>query len=110
MRRALLVLVAAPALAGCAADPALAASLANATRPSRLPKVVACWEKEFEAGGFSVERSETVLRPANTIELDADGLGKIVRLIDALEELDDVQKVSANFEADEAAMEAVFGG
>lgn len=52
MRRALLalalVVVAAPALAGCAADPALAASLANAMRPARLPKVVACWEKEFE--------------------------------------------------------------
>ncbi len=48
MRRALLALALAPALGGCAADPALAASLANATRPSRLPKVVACWEKEFE--------------------------------------------------------------
>ncbi|MFO0762877.1 MAG: hypothetical protein U0359_40955 [Byssovorax sp.] len=35
------------ALGGCAGDPALAASLANAARPSRMPKVVACWEKEF---------------------------------------------------------------
>ena len=49
MKRALasLLLLAAPALAGCAGDPALAASLANAARPSRLPRVVACWEKEF---------------------------------------------------------------
>lgn len=49
MKRALasLLLLAAPALAGCAGDPALAAGLANAARPSRLPKVVACWEKEF---------------------------------------------------------------
>lgn len=49
MRRALLAwLLGAPVLAGCAGDPALAASLANATRPSRLPKVVACWEHEFQ--------------------------------------------------------------
>ncbi len=34
-------------LAGCAGDQAVAASLANAARPSRLPYVVACWEREF---------------------------------------------------------------
>jgi transcriptional/translational regulatory protein YebC/TACO1 len=64
----------------------------------------------LEENGFSVERSESVLRPANTIELDEDGLSKVMRLIDALEDLDDVQKVSANFEADDAVMEAVLGG
>jgi hypothetical protein len=36
-------------LAGCAGDQAVAASLANAARPSRLPYVVACWEREFAA-------------------------------------------------------------
>jgi hypothetical protein len=34
-------------LAGCAGDQALAAGLANAARPSRLPYVVACWEREY---------------------------------------------------------------
>jgi hypothetical protein len=42
----------AAALGGCAGDPALAASLANAARPAHLPRVVACWEKEFEAAQF----------------------------------------------------------
>jgi len=37
-------------LAGWGADQAVATSLANAARPSRLPLVVACWEKAFEAG------------------------------------------------------------
>ena len=64
----------------------------------------------LEENGFTVERSEAVLRPSNTIELGADSLGKVMRLIDALEDLDDVQKVSANFEADDAVMEAVLGG
>ncbi|MBC7460201.1 MAG: YebC/PmpR family DNA-binding transcriptional regulator [Thermoleophilia bacterium] len=64
----------------------------------------------LEQGGFTVERSESVLRPGNEIELDVDGLTKIAKLVDFLEELDDVQKVSANFTADEAVLEQVYGG
>jgi YebC/PmpR family DNA-binding regulatory protein len=63
----------------------------------------------LEAAAFAVERSESVLRPQNTIELDESALAKVIKLIDALEDLDDVQKVSANFEASDAAMEAVLG-
>lgn len=37
---------------GCAGDPVVASSLANAMRPQHLPEVVACWEKEFEAAEF----------------------------------------------------------
>ena len=66
--------------------------------------------RALEESGFDVERSESVLRPSNTIELDEAALGKVIRLVDALEELDDVQTVSTNFEASEAAMEAVLGG
>ena len=73
------------------------------------PGAIAAVRTALEEAGFTVERSESVLRPSNTVELGAEGLGKVMRLIDALEELDDVQKVSANFEADDAAMEAVFG-
>jgi hypothetical protein len=47
VKRALVAAFALIALAGCGADPALAMGLANAARPSRLPYVVACWEKEF---------------------------------------------------------------
>jgi len=73
------------------------------------PGSIAPVRAALEESGFSVERSESVLRPANTVELEAEGLAKVVRLIDALEDLDDVQKVSANFEADDDAMEAVYG-
>lgn len=47
MKRALSLGLAAVGLAGCAGDQALAAGLANAARPARMPYVVACWEKEF---------------------------------------------------------------
>lgn len=50
MRRALVAL--AVALAGCASDPATARRLAEAAVPTRLPRVVSCWEKELEATGF----------------------------------------------------------
>lgn len=50
MRRAAalgIAVIAIVASAGCGSDPALAVGLANAARPSRLPYVVACWEKEL---------------------------------------------------------------
>jgi YebC/PmpR family DNA-binding regulatory protein len=74
------------------------------------PGAIIAVRAALEENGFTVERSESVLRPSNTIELDEGGLGKVLRLIDMLEDLDDVQKVSANFEADDAVMEAVLGG
>ncbi len=74
------------------------------------PSSIIAVRAALEENGFTVERSESVLRPSNTIELGEDGLGKVLRLIDFLEDLDDVQKVSANFEADDAVMEAVLGG
>ncbi len=54
------LLALAPLLSACAGDPAVAASLANAARPSRLPEVVACWEKEFEAAEFQGEYTAEV--------------------------------------------------
>ena len=36
--------------------------------------------------------------PDLQVELDKDGAGKVFRLIDALEDLDDVQNVFANFD------------
>jgi transcriptional/translational regulatory protein YebC/TACO1 len=42
-----------------------------------------------------------------TVELDADGAGKIFRLIDALEDSDDVQNVYANFDVSDDVMEQV---
>ncbi|MCW2960195.1 MAG: hypothetical protein JWM25_1047 [Thermoleophilia bacterium] len=74
------------------------------------PAVLIAVRKALEEAGFTVERSESVLRPNNTVELDQAGLEKVLRMIDALEELDDVQKVSANFEASDEVMEAVYGG
>lgn len=59
-RRCIGVLACAAALGGCAGDPAVAASLANAAKPAHLPKVVSCWEKEFETAQFQGDYVATV--------------------------------------------------
>ena len=41
-----------------------------------------------------------------TVELDEDGARKVFRLIDALEDSDDVQNVYANFDVSDEVMES----
>ena len=43
-------------------------------------------------------------RPGTTTELDLDGMQKLMKLVDALEEDDDVQRVTTNFEASDEVM------
>jgi YebC/PmpR family DNA-binding regulatory protein len=43
-------------------------------------------------------------RPTTTTELDLDGMQKLMKLIDALEDDDDVQRVTTNFDASEEVM------
>ena len=63
-----------------------------------------------EAGGFTVESAEVTMVPKTTVEVDDEGAAKkIVRLMDALEENDDVQDVYANFDIPERVLEVVAG-
>ncbi|RBI86696.1 YebC/PmpR family DNA-binding transcriptional regulator [Rhodosalinus halophilus] len=51
------------------------------------------------------ETTRLVWKPLNTTELDLEGMQKLMRLIDALEDDDDVQRVTTNFEASDEVME-----
>jgi YebC/PmpR family DNA-binding regulatory protein len=63
-----------------------------------------------EAGGFTVESAEVTMVPKTTVEVDDEAAAKkIVRLMDALEENDDVQDVYANFDIPERVLEVVAG-
>ena len=61
--------------------------------------------KALETAGIATEEAEVVRRPETTVEInDASVARQILRLVDRLEELDDVQMVTANYEiADEIA-------
>lgn len=56
-------------------------------------------EKELD-----ISFSELSMKPKNTIPLTGADLRKLFNITEALEDLDDVQEVFSNFEADEAAM------
>jgi YebC/PmpR family DNA-binding regulatory protein len=57
--------------------------------------------------GIDYDSAEAQFMPSMAIELDEDGARKIFRLIDALEDSDDVQNVYANFDVSDEVMEAV---
>jgi YebC/PmpR family DNA-binding regulatory protein len=59
-------------------------------------------QKAFEQAGLEYVSASLEMIPRNTVSLDEDQAEKILRLVDTLEEDDDVQNVYANFEiADE---------
>jgi YebC/PmpR family DNA-binding regulatory protein len=59
----------------------------------------------LKAAGKEITEAELTYVPNNTIEItDADTAGKIMRLMDALEEVDDVQNTHVNFDIDESLL------
>ena len=50
----------------------------------------------LEAAGFKAEIAEVTMRAENTIELDEESAAKMQKLLDVLEDLDDVQEVYHN--------------
>ncbi|MBW4620505.1 MAG: YebC/PmpR family DNA-binding transcriptional regulator [Cyanosarcina radialis HA8281-LM2] len=61
----------------------------------------------LQAKGFKVTESELRWLPGNTVEVtDPEQARSLLKLIDALENLDDVQNVTANFEMSDELMSA----
>jgi YebC/PmpR family DNA-binding regulatory protein len=72
------------------------------------PEALTSVREALEAGGFTVESAELAMAPKTTVEIAEESTAKkIVRLIDQLEESDDVQEVYANFDIPERVLEAV---
>jgi YebC/PmpR family DNA-binding regulatory protein len=57
-----------------------------------------------ERAGYEYESAEVSLLPSMNIPLDKDGAEKIFSLIEAIEDLDDVQNVYANFDVSDDIM------
>jgi YebC/PmpR family DNA-binding regulatory protein len=73
--------------------------------PSELNAV----REALAAAGVELETAEVSQRPKTRVPLDEDGAGKLLRLVDALEEHDDVDAVHANFDVDAEILERVMG-
>src|ERR1700760_1151227 len=59
--------------------------------------------------GIELQDFSVGYRPKTTVPLDEEGAGKVLKLIDALEDLDDPDTVHANFAVDAEILERVLG-
>src|SRR5205085_1356540 len=59
----------------------------------------------LQGAGIEYESAESSFVPSVTVPLDTDGARKIFKLIDALEDSDDVQNVFGNFDISDEIME-----
>jgi YebC/PmpR family DNA-binding regulatory protein len=66
-------------------------------------------QKALETKFGEPEKASIVWRPQNTIAVDDEAGEKVLRLIGGLEDNDDVQTVTANFEVSEALLEKMEG-
>ena len=61
----------------------------------------------LQAAGIDYDSAEASFVPSMQVELDQDSAGKVFRLMEALEDLDDVQNVFANFDVSDDVMAAL---
>jgi YebC/PmpR family DNA-binding regulatory protein len=73
------------------------------TAPADLTAV----REALEAEGVELDSAELVMRPTTRTPVEDDQVGKLMRLIEELEEHDDVQAVHANFDVDADVLERV---
>ena len=71
------------------------------------PEAVKPVRDALESAGVTVESSEVTLNPKTTIAVEGSDAKKLLHLIDALEELDDVQDVFANFDISDEVLESI---
>ena len=75
------------------------------TPPNALETV----KSALEAAGIAVESAEVTMEPSSTVAVEGKQAEQVLKLMDVLEEHDDIQNVYSNFDIDEKTMEAING-
>jgi YebC/PmpR family DNA-binding regulatory protein len=75
------------------------------TAPEDLHKV----RTALEDAGVQLESAELSMQPKNTVEVPEDKVAQLMRLLEDLEDHDDVAAVHANFDVDASVLERVAG-
>jgi transcriptional/translational regulatory protein YebC/TACO1 len=75
------------------------------TSPADLEAV----RKALEGAGVPVDSAENTMIAKQTVELDSHKARQALRLVELLEDLDDVQRVTANFDIPEDVYAEVAG-
>jgi len=92
---------------GGAEDVARDGDVFHVTSP---PEELSAVREAIESAGMTVESAELQLVPKTTVSIEDEAKARqVMRLIDELEDNDDVQDVYANFDIPERVLEAVAG-
>jgi YebC/PmpR family DNA-binding regulatory protein len=75
------------------------------TEPAGLAPV----RRALDDAGVEMESAELVYRPTSTVPVDEQHAGRLMKLIERLEDLDDVSAVHANFDVSADVLERVAG-
>ena len=73
------------------------------------PAGLSAFREAIEREGVEVLSSDLAMEPKSTIELDESEASSLLRLLDALEEQDDVDGVHANCDISDEVMEKALG-
>jgi YebC/PmpR family DNA-binding regulatory protein len=80
-----------------------AAGFTVTTEPGTLRQVRAA----FDAAGLTYESAQVTMVPSMSVPLEGEDAARVLKLLDALEDLDDVQDVYANFDISDEVMAEV---
>jgi YebC/PmpR family DNA-binding regulatory protein len=79
-------------------------------RVTTAPESLHAVREALEAAGITIESAESTMVPKTSVEIEDESVArKVVRMMDELEENDDVQDVYSNFDIPETVLEAVAG-
>jgi YebC/PmpR family DNA-binding regulatory protein len=79
-------------------------------RVTTAPESLHAVRQALEAAGITIESAESTMVPKTSVEIEDESVArKVVRMMDELEENDDVQDVYSNFDIPETVLEAVAG-
>jgi YebC/PmpR family DNA-binding regulatory protein len=73
------------------------------------PEDLTVVREALEGAGVELESAELAMQPKSTVDVPEDQVAQLMRLIEALEDHDDVSAVHANFNVDAAVLERVAG-
>jgi YebC/PmpR family DNA-binding regulatory protein len=73
------------------------------------PEEYAAMREALDERGVALEASQLAMLPQSTVRLESDDAGKVLRLLEALEDHEDVQHVWSNFDVDEEVLAVQSG-
>ncbi|MGH2810962.1 MAG: YebC/PmpR family DNA-binding transcriptional regulator, partial [Actinomycetota bacterium] len=74
------------------------------------PESLQSLRSALEEAGVSIESSQVSMVPNSTVPLDSEMARKVLKLMEDLEDADDVQEVYSNFDVPDEVLEEVASG